>query len=1634
MRNKIEFLTNRMGHRWEKFEAKELTHYRWDIHRAKRTPTWYWNKFNVDTDQTFFWEKRAVQEDTQYTWKKYQQVNELIRTDYYWDKHNVLHTPKFPSWTKDELDSASTYFWDKYDAVEKRRPLEESKVLVGYYTSGIDSYYGNIHLASVWDIETKSGVWAVDLRENDPYCWYYNPDIYEDGVWCDPGAAGTNARNLATNGAVTVYSWYPNLWYRTGLSSSSKLIGYQNLGTYVAGTDIWIQAYGVSGTYPGINDPIATKTSLGDIIIEICENTKDLINSDTDWFNSPRTTLRKINISQMARTRGMTNYTLNSNTQNQSIADGIADDVHNIVKEYDNVIILCYTEQGNKRSCLSGSFSIYPDLHDNGFNGLVVGKGEDFTIKVYPGLSELMVQLNRCDIDDYYANANSIHTYRHYFRSPSSEEDVANAKKLYTYKMPGALLGIGDYYYKTSVGVPFNAYEHGKYCLEDGVYRNVMFNTHYLWTQLFDANGNALKGHLVHPPNDSSKPYPVIAYEDIPSTAGPEIDLGNGFYMREEVIGDTTHASGGKNGLHALYIYPWGVGEKYYEKGDYIGEVHSKNHTAYPQEGYQGGYYYEFTREQTTHMYAKVCSYTSLETLDTTDWLSIVSKPVLNRNTGQWTYTLGGDETYLISPEGNAWVEKISSTEALYWTSIWNDGSMAYDYGTYVGAQYQDSQYYQDMSVVLEYVHSAGDYIETLTTNTPDSFPIDGEEDEYWYIFKKEVPIINSYAGEYAGDYSYLNQMYYPMDGPMDGYWWVYIGKRTLYSAGQLEGMVSDTVSSAYPANGRQNGQWYIYSHSEFIQHKGQLIERISSTLGEDAYPVDGIKGYYWYEFVDYKVITTKEEKLGTDDTTDPDAYPNDQALGDYWYIRTGQYTKVDPVLYLEDVWSETSGAYPNNGVSGNFWYKYVGQRYIPRYIIGDKDLKGGVKYKQDVNTSDDYIPGDVGCAEIQFTIFTEPREAQKYLDLECDYLYRMKDTDGWTRVGHFTVTYASDKTATTTKLKAYDNIIKTEKVADDIVNTKALWPIRLDALFSRLCQHCGVASRWDSSAINRDFMVPNNFTTSNITVRQLLALVAEVAAGFVKAEEDGTLVIRGYKDKLDLFTKKQYKDVTKAIYQTQDITKINIAGSTDDLGVSFGTGDVLYRIINNPLLYIQDEHEIDTQMQNIFGVVSAVRYTPAEMTIYDPADVQCGDIIAVDGEDIYVMSREWDGSKVKITAKGQRERTVEENPIDGSIDALRGKTNELKRTIDETNSRITDVEAGLRSEIKQTAGEIYATITNTKQGLESQIRQTADSLTASIKNTKENLESQLQLTASSLTATIQNNKDELEGKLSLTASQFQTQITDTKAELQSTITQTKDSIVSQITQQGQVVTEISQRLDGIKLVYNSTNGTASITIGDITVSNLVNGQYVQQQVAGIDMTGYVRFNDLERKGSTVINGSNITTGTIDADRINLTGAITFSDLSSSLQNKIEGSSGGGTPDPVTGLPSYIKNTYIDATTIYSPNIYGGRLIARNDSSDGYTEMTGTGLNIHSSAWGKAIIGLGYLPNHYNEPYITLGRGVDTYGTDTGLIKKYSGGIWIGDTDDINGTGSMPASGTGLFVNFTQNRIYKVINGVATQL
>ena len=149
-------------------------------------------------------------------------------------------------------------------------------------------------------------------------------------------------------------------------------------------------------------------------------------------------------------------------------------------------------------------------------------------------------------------------------------------------------------------------------------------------------------------------------------------------------------------------------------------------------------------------------------------------------------------------------------------------------------------------------------------------------------------------------------------------------------------------------------------------------------------------------------------------------------------------------------------------------------------------------------------------------------------------------------------------------------------------------------------------------------------------------------------------------------------------------------------------------------------------------------------------------------------------------------------------------------------------------------------------------------------------------------------------------------------------LTLTADQLTSRLEDAEGNISAIDQYARSITL--SVSNGETSSTI-----KLLAGGVQIASQI--IQMDGLVTFTGLE-EGTTVINGGCIQTGLINAQYLNLTGSITFSDLSSSVQQDISDAldTANDAYELASGitLPSYIKNTYIDSVRIESPTIIAG--------------------------------------------------------------------------------------------------------------
>jgi len=431
-----------------------------------------------------------------------------------------------------------------------------------------------------------------------------------------------------------------------------------------------------------------------------------------------------------------------------------------------------------------------------------------------------------------------------------------------------------------------------------------------------------------------------------------------------------------------------------------------------------------------------------------------------------------------------------------------------------------------------------------------------------------------------------------------------------------------------------------------------------------------------------------------------------------------------------------------------------------------------------------------------------------------------------------------------------------------------------------------------------------------------------------------------------------------------------------------------IQRPISRVTLKVDDEHVLtagdDTGLEitadcphatqaMVNGLLAQLKGATYQMFSADDANLnpaaELGDGITAGGVYSVISRIADDGSGYTgISAPGEAEME-DKYPAGGPM------TQEFNRKIAQTRSSIT-----------KTAEQIRLEVANEVAGMNSKIEQTASSLDAKISATDGRVTS-LSASLDGIAVRVESAEGNI-GQLERTANGLSTSIGNTNSSLAT----------------------LSQKVDGFTL--SVTNGETSSTIKLMSGKTEVSSQ-------NITMTGLVTLKGLSG-GTTTIDGACIKTGTISAERLNLTGAITFSDLDSSAQGTINGAvsnansaltaansaqstvNGWAYTDPETGELS----TYIDGSKLMT-----GTVIAHT--------LEGKEINLNTEYNGKVFtVGTISLTSRFTQGAINdcleIGSGdisIKAHGSIDLRCPKDGTGILITNSGFMTATGEFHLNG-----------------------
>lgn len=810
---------------------------------------------------------------------------------------------------------------------------------------------------------------------------------------------------------------------------------------------------------------------------------------------------------------------------------------------------------------------------------------------------------------------------------------------------------------------------------------------------------------------------------------------------------------------------------------------------------------------------------------------------------------------YLITENSRLYV----SDNTMYLTNAYNMSSGALlQLDTEPVENSSDYVYYQ-LPATRQYYIDYSQYVNYATVNNGEwdyQYKFDSEKNTILVRGKKvitgkknEIPVGSFYSektdvSSLEGYMSSLTAYHLPYTNNL---YYIEKTEETLVQGDPVKGDFIEYVfadsANAYPEEGVQDDYWYSYIGE--VEGQGDFIEQVENS--QKTYPEDGIKNGYYYKLYQTDTFYNKGELNGSVRSENEYAYPEDDRIDETWYEYSLSAELPENGYFIDEVSSSIESAFPANDQQDGYYYISLGTKKVYEKTLTDKEILGGVEYQIDISQNTDFSIGSTPSAEISLTINQTEEDSQWYLNQPCIYSVKFTDNADWKQIGIFNITSIQKKDKISCRLTGYDNMIKLDRYVDSYINNLN-YPLSLGTITTGLIQYCNLEYE-DLDLCNSNYQMKQNFDITNITGREVLGYLAESNGCFAYCLPNGKITLKkiGYNSAIQDLDNSKYSKFSNDLYQVNPIDRVIVKQSEDDIGVyypSTGTSNNPYIIAGNPVLLADSESAIYIQVKNIYDYVKGISYYPAELELFEDFDIQIGQYVNVNSKKILVLSKKITNKGVSISSTGNQKRQTADS-INSQLSMLRGKSNQLVRDIEKTQSTITDNTNKLQSQITQTASSLETKITDNYNNLQSQITQSASGIETNVEN-------------------------QISG-------------------INSTITQKFNSINSTISSQDGRINSIEQTLDGV--VYDNGSGT------------------------------------------TVINGDNITTGTISADRINMTGSISWGDLDSSTQSYINGLGGSQ-----VSLPSYIKSTYIDSTQILSPTISAGTL-------------NGTTINIEKSAY-----------------------------------------------------------------------------------
>ena len=318
------------------------------------------------------------------------------------------------------------------------------------------------------------------------------------------------------------------------------------------------------------------------------------------------------------------------------------------------------------------------------------------------------------------------------------------------------------------------------------------------------------------------------------------------------------------------------------------------------------------------------------------------------------------------------------------------------------------------------------------------------------------------------------------------------------------------------------------------------------------------------------------------------------------------------------------------------------------------------------------------------------------------------------------------------------------------------------------------------------------------------------------KINEDGTETIQGTKIEVN-GTTLNTKLSTITNKQTEDSKRITQAQSQ----ITANTNAIKLKV--DEQIYTSDKKNMTSKLEKNTSDISVMKGQIA---------------LKVEQTDIENAKNEINNSVDTKISSAKSELKVTTDGISQKVGKLETTTTTLSGKVDTANTNATNAK-NTANTANNNANQALTQITTTNNRLSS-VETNLNGITSRVSN--------VETTTTTLDGKVTNQETRL--------SQAEQKITD--------------KAITSVVQESQFIKDMDGKISTNKSNISKVEQTANSISSK--VSDL-SGKYteIKQTVDSIDLTGKVSFSDLSTSGRTTINGGNITTGTLDASKVNVT-------------------------------------------------------------------------------------------------------------------------------------------------------------------